>query len=142
MIEKFAVWPTDVLRPTGQLQNRLAARIADAVCASPAVPAASWSEPDWEHVAPGIDCKLLATDSEQNRVSMLVRLVAGASYPSHIHAGTEELYLLSGELWIDDRKLMPGDYNYGAPNATDRRVWSTAGCTCLLITNTQDILLT
>jgi len=43
-------------------------------------------------------------------------------------------------LWIDDRKLVPGDYNYGAPGATDKSVWSETGCTCVLITSTRDIL--
>ena len=42
----------------------------------------------------------------------------------------EELHLLDGELWIDERKLVPGDYNYGAPGAGDERVWSETGCTC------------
>ena len=71
-------------------------------------PARQWSEPEWEQVAPGIECKLLATDTERHRVSMLVRLAPGASYPAHTHAGVEELHLLDGELWIDERKLVPG----------------------------------
>src|SRR5690606_26229509 len=99
-----------------------------------------WSEPEWEQVAPGIECKLLATDTERRRVSMLVRLAPDASYPPHTHAGVEELHLLDGELWIDDRKLRPGDYNYGAPGASDQRVWSETGCTCVLITSTEDTL--
>jgi anti-sigma factor ChrR (cupin superfamily) len=103
-------------------------------------PALQWSEPEWEQVSPGIECKLLAADTERHRVSMLVRLAPGASYPAHIHAGIEELHLLAGELWIDDRKLVPGDYNYGAPGAGDDRVWSETGCTCVLITSTKDIL--
>src|SRR5258707_11731107 len=61
-------------------------------------------------------------------VSMLVRLTPGASYPAHTHAGVEELHLLDGELWIDGRKLVPGDYNYGAPGTGDERVWSETGC--------------
>ena len=89
---------------------------------------------------PGIECKLLATDAERHRVSMLVRLAPGASYPAHTHAGVEELHLLDGELWIDARKLFPGDYNYGAPGAGDERVWSETGCTCLLVTSTKDTL--
>ena len=51
---------------------------------------------------------------------MLVRLAPGASYPAHTHAGVEELHLLDGELWIDERKLFPGDYNYGAPGSGRR----------------------
>src|SRR5258706_9123166 len=95
---------------------------------------------DFRKVAPGIECKLLATDTERHRVSMLVRLAPGASYPAHTHAGVEELHLLDGELWIDARKLFPGDYNYGAPGAGDERVWSETGCTCVLVTSTKDIL--
>jgi hypothetical protein len=56
------------------------------------------------------------------------------------HAGVEELHLLAGELWIDERKLLPGDYNFGAPGAGDDRVWSDTGCTCLLVTSAKDVL--
>jgi anti-sigma factor ChrR (cupin superfamily) len=141
VIEKFAAWPTDVLRPANALQARLAHRIAAETGTQPVLPPApQWSEPDWADVAPGIACKLLATDTDRHRVSMLVRLAPGASYPAHQHADIEELFLLDGELWIDARKLFPGDYNYGAPGARDERVWSETGCTCLLVTSTQDVL--
>jgi hypothetical protein len=140
VVDRFASWPTDVLRPTRSLQARLARRIAEETGKPVPPPARQWSEPDWEQVAPGIQCKLLATDTERHRVSMLVRLAPGASYPAHTHAGVEELHLLDGELWIDERKLFPGDYNYGAPGAGDERVWSETGCTCVLITSTKDIL--
>jgi len=141
VVDRFVAWPTDVLRPTTSLQARLSLRIA-AETGKQAVlpPERQWSEPDWEQVAPGIECKLLATDTERHRVSMLVRLEPGASYPAHTHAGVEELHLLDGELWIDERKLRPGDYNYGAPGASDERVWSETGCTCVLITSTKDTL--
>src|SRR5438045_2247106 len=141
VIDGFVSWPTDVLRPTASLQARLARRIAEETGKEPVPPpVARWSEPEWEQVAPGIECKLLATDTERHRVSMLVRLAPGASYPAHTHAGVEELHLLNGELWIDGRKLVPGDYNYGAPGAGDERVWSETGCTCVLVTSTKDIL--
>jgi anti-sigma factor ChrR (cupin superfamily) len=141
VVDRFVSWPTDVLRPTTSLQARLALRIAEETGKQPVPPPARrWSEPDWEQVAPGIECKLLATDMERHRISMLVRLARGASYPPHTHAGVEELHLLDGELWIDERKLLPGDYNYGAPGAGDDRVWSETGCTCVLITSTKDIL--
>src|SRR3954451_13686181 len=139
VVNRFVSWPTDVLRPTTSLQGRLALRIAEGK--QPVQPPARrWSEPEWEEVAPGIECKLLTTDTERHRVSMLVRLAPGASYPAHTHADTEELHLLDGELWIDARKLYPGDYNYGAPGAGDERVWSETGCTCVLITSTKDVL--
>jgi anti-sigma factor ChrR (cupin superfamily) len=141
VVDRLVSWPTDVLRPTTSLQRRLALRVAEETGKQPArPPGRQWSEPEWEQVAPGIECKLLATDMENHRVSMLVRLAPGASYPAHTHAGVEELHLLDGELWIDDRKLVPGDYNYGAPGAVDQRVWSATGCTCVLVTSTKDAL--
>jgi len=141
VVARFAAWPTDVLRPGASVQARLAARIAgETGGASMPLPPSGWKEPDWEAVAPGIECKLLASDDERRRVSMLVRLAPGASYPAHTHAGIEELHLLDGELWIDDRKLYPGDYNYGAPGAGDDRVWTETGCTCVLVTSPDDIL--
>ena len=77
---------------------------------------------------------------ERKRISMVVRLAPGAEYPPHEHAGVEELHLLDGELWIDERKLYPGDYNRADPGTADKRVWSETGCTCVLITSTRDML--
>lgn len=141
VVDSFVSWPRDVLRPPVSLQARLARRIATETGGDPAPPPArEWSEPDWDEVAPGIFCKLLANDMEKHRVSMLVRLLPGVEYPPHVHAEREELHLLDGELWIDDRKLRPGDYNQAAAPTGDKRVWSETGCTCVLITSTQDML--
>ncbi len=141
MLNRFVAWPTDVLRPTTSLQTRLAFRLAEETGKFPVLPSVrEWTEPKWEHVASGIECKLLATDRERHRVSMLVRLAPGASYPAHTHAGLEELHLLNGELWIDERKLFPGDYYEAVPGTGDDRVWSETGCTCVLITSTRDVL--
>jgi hypothetical protein len=142
VVDRFVSWPTDVLRPAVSLQERLALRIAEETGKQPVLPPQhQWSEPEWEQIAPGIECKLLATDTERHRVSMLVRLAPGASYPAHTHAGVEEVHLLDGELWIDERKLFRGDYNYGALGAADMRVWSETGCTCVLVTSSKDVLL-
>jgi anti-sigma factor ChrR (cupin superfamily) len=141
VIDSIAAWPVDVLRPAASLQHRLAERIADETGGKPVLPgAALWTEPAWEEVAPGISCKLLAKDTEKHIVSMLVRLAPGAEYPPHTHAAVEELHLLDGELWIDERKLYPGDYNRAEPGTGDKRVWSETGCTCVLVTSTGDIL--
>jgi anti-sigma factor ChrR (cupin superfamily) len=141
VVDAFVSWPTDVLRAPQSLQERLARRIAEETGTPPVLaPKRQWSEPEWENVAPGISCKLLATDSTRHVVSMLVRLAPGGEYPPHTHAGVEELHLLDGELWIDERKLYPGDYNRAEPGTGDKRVWSETGCTCVLITSTRDVL--
>jgi len=141
VIESLALWPIDLLRPSASLRKRLAQSIGADNDEEPVlIPPARWVEPEWEEVAPGISCKLLATDTQSHRVTMLVRLAPGAEYPPHSHAGVEELHLLHGELMIDDKKLYRGDYNRGEPGAVDSRVWSETGCTCVLITSTLDEL--
>ncbi len=141
IIDSFVAWPTDVLRPSGSLWGRLAQRIAKETGEEPVLlPSQLPTKPEWEEAAPGISCKLLATDTEKNRVSMLVRLAPGANYPPHRHAGVEELYLLHGELMIDDKKLYPGDCIRDEAGSVNRRVWSETGCTCVLLTSTKDVL--
>jgi DNA-directed RNA polymerase specialized sigma24 family protein len=141
VVATFGSWPADVLHPNGSLKARLAHRIAAETGRKPVMPEASqWSEPPWEEVAPGISCKILATDTERQLVSMLVRLVPGGRYPAHTHAAVEELHLLNGELWIEDRKLFAGDYNRGEPGAGDESVWSETGCACVLVTSVMDVL--
>ena len=106
IIPSFVAWPTDVLRPSASLWDRLAQRLAVERGGEPMVPAPPRrAEPDWKDVAPGIACKLLATDTPKSRVSMLVRLAPGTDYPPHRHAGVEELYMLHGELIVDHEKF-------------------------------------
>jgi anti-sigma factor ChrR (cupin superfamily) len=140
IVNAFAFWPNDLLCPSETLKQRLAARISADTREEAASASLQWIEPDWEQPAPGISCKLLATDSQDGRISMLVHLDPGVAYPPHEHAGREQLYLLDGELWIEDRKLYPGDYNQAEASTADKRVWSEIGCTCVLITSTRDVL--
>jgi hypothetical protein len=142
VIDAFVDWPNDILRPPTPLWGRLAERITADSGGEPSLePEARWvGAPEWKEVAPGISCKVLATDVAKERVSMLVRLAPGVAYPPHRHADIEELHLLDGELWIDDRKLYPGDYSRAEPGTSDSRVWSETGCTCVLVTSFRDTL--
>jgi len=146
VIDSFTAWPTDVLRPAEPLWDRLALRIGEEAGRPPEVrsssaQAAAPPATDWMVAAPGISCKLLATDPERRRVSMLVRLEPNTAYPPHRHGGVEELHLLDGVLIVDDRTLYPGDYLRSEPGTGDSRVWSERGCTCVLITSADDVLL-
>jgi anti-sigma factor ChrR (cupin superfamily) len=133
--------PTDVLRPSASLWVSLSRRIAAQTGGEPLMllPAGR-TERVWTEVASGISCELLATDRALHRVAMLVRLAPGVAYPPHTHAGIEELYLLHGELMIEDRTLYPGAYNRAEPGTGDQFVWSGTGCMCVLLTSTQDVL--
>jgi hypothetical protein len=118
VVNSFAAWPTDVLRPSVPLWPDLLRAIGgDGRPARGLRPQQRWDESEWEEVGPGIACKLLGTDEDRERLSMLVR-----------------------ELWIDNRKLQAGDYYRAEPGTSDERVWSETGCTCVLIASPGDIL--
>lgn len=139
VLASLASWPTDLLRPVVPLWDRLTQRLG-LETDGPPPPSRQPEWPEWKDAAPGISCALLATDIERRRVSMLVRLAPNTEYPPHQHAGVEELHLLDGELWVDARKLDPGDYLRSEPGTGDSRVWSETGCTCVLLTSYDDVL--
>jgi anti-sigma factor ChrR (cupin superfamily) len=140
VIDSFVAWPTGVLRPSRSLWSRLSERIGADAAESESLAPDRWIEPEWKEVAPGISCQLLSIDPANDRVSMLVRLAPGASYPPHRHAGVEELHLLHGELVVDDKRLHPGDYIRAEAGSADQLVWSETGCTCFLTTSNRDEL--
>jgi quercetin dioxygenase-like cupin family protein len=142
LVSSFVGWSTDVLRPAESLWGRLATRIATESATKPYVPPPleAPAEPEWEEAAPGIHVKILARNTGIDSVSMLVRLDPGIDYPAHRHAGTEELHLLHGILKVDDRTLYPGDFIHSEAGSVDHRVWSETGCTCFLMTSTEDAL--
>ena len=139
IVSSFVGWSTDVLRPAESLWDQLAKRIASETDTRPFVPPTETRlKPEWEEAAPGVHVKILARNTENDRVSILVRLDPGADYPGHRHAGIEELHLLHGILKVDDRTLYPGDFLHNEPDSIDHRVWSETGCTCLLETSAKD----
>jgi anti-sigma factor ChrR (cupin superfamily) len=139
VVDALVDWPTDVLRPSPSLREALARRVAPEAASAP-TRVATPVDAGWREVAPGISCSILSTDAERGRVVLLVKLAPNVDYPPHTHGGVEELHLLDGELWIDDRKLYPGDFNRAEPGTADKRVWSETGCTCFLVTSPADAL--
>src|SRR5215467_4606303 len=86
IIGSFVSWPTDVLRPSTSLWERVEQRLAQETDATTVVqPPKLPAHPEWKEAAPGVSVKLLATDALKNRVSMLVRLAPGTDYPPHCH---------------------------------------------------------
>jgi quercetin dioxygenase-like cupin family protein len=141
IVRSFVGWSTDVLRPAESLWGLLAKRIASEGATRPFIPPLEVPvKPEWEESAPGIHVKIFATNAKNDGVSMLVRLDPGTDYPGHTHAGVEELHLLHGILKVDDRTLYPGDFIRSEAGSVDHRVWSETGCTCFLVTSTEDAL--
>jgi hypothetical protein len=141
IVDSFASWPTDVLRPSASLWERLSRRICDESGITPVSLPPLQPKPEWEEVAKGFLRKFLSTDANRGRVTMLVRLAADATYPAHRHGGPEELHILHGELWLNDKKLQAGDFVRAEAGSVDYRVWTETGCTCLLLASMNDTLL-
>lgn len=133
--------PTAGASSYASLWKRLARRIIAEPGREPVVVLVPPPEPEWEVVAPGISCRLIATDTDRGQVAMLVRLAPGVEYPPHTHAGVEHLYMFEGELRVDARRFRAGEYLRSEPGTSDRRVWTETGCKGVLITSTRDILL-
>lgn len=75
-------------------------------------------EPATDHrfqpVAPGVEfCRL--REHENDGLTVLVRMQAGAHARLHEHAGGEETYLVSGKLRVGEHLLEPGDYLWTPP---------------------------
>lgn len=65
----------------------------------------------WQpHPAPGITVAIFYTDPVKQEISGLLRAEAGARYPFHRHADIEEIYMLSGDLIVEDKVYGAGDY--------------------------------
>lgn len=142
VLDSFVTSFTGVLRPSASLWERLARRISGESGVEPVLsPARLPAKAVWEELADGVFCKLLSIDAGRDLVTMLVRLAPGAHYPAHRHGEHEEVYLLSGELCIDDKKFKAGDFLRSEPGSVDHRVWSDVGCSCVLLTSLRDTIL-
>jgi quercetin dioxygenase-like cupin family protein len=66
---------------------------------------------DWKpHRIAGVQCALLSVDDKQRMRSMVVKVAAGVTYPLHRHGGIEEIYMLEGDLIIENETYFAGDY--------------------------------
>ncbi|AFY94986.1 cupin domain-containing protein [Chamaesiphon minutus] len=89
-------------------------------------------ELNWKpHRIEGVECALLFLDEVNRMRSMLVTAAAGVVYPLHEHRGVEEIYMLAGDLIIDNRTYLAGDYIRSHPNSIHAPSTNT-GCKFLI----------
>lgn len=95
----------------------------------------------WEPAgSPGVQARRLFVDHAAQRVTMMVRMEPGSSYPAHRHAQAEECFVLSGDLWTGSVRLLAGDYQR-AEQGSRHPVQSTeGGCVLLLVSSLGDAL--
>jgi anti-sigma factor ChrR (cupin superfamily) len=91
---------------------------------------------DWQpYRVPGVKIAVLYRDLATRRASSLVQAAVGIVYPAHRHAGTEEIYMLEGELTFGDRVYRAGDRIVSA--ARSRHPVATTATGCMFFVNTS-----
>ena len=97
----------------------------------------------WEETSlAGISVKKLHVDAEQDRVTMLVRMAPGTSYPAHRHGGAEECYVLEGDLRVSDSLHMhANDFQRVEAGSVHREQSTDDGCLLLIVSSLSDELL-
>ena len=81
----------------------------------------------------GISVISLRYDEEKKRsTTILLKFEQGAAYPYHNHPGGEEIYVLSGEVILENILLSQGDYLYTPPNHK-HSVSAKTGCILLFV---------
>jgi anti-sigma factor ChrR (cupin superfamily) len=130
--------------PPEQLRKRLLSRIGG----SPRVPGivmeqgglliARSAELAWQPLATGIYLKPLFEDRDRNYNTSLVRMDAGAHYPSHHHAAIEEMFLLSGDLHLEGQVMRAGDYCRADRGSIHGETFTDDGCLFLLMASPEN----
>jgi anti-sigma factor ChrR (cupin superfamily) len=87
---------------------------------------------DWQpRRIEGVQAVVLFRDEITRTQHLVVKAAAGVVYPLHQHAGIEEIYMLEGELIIDDQVYLAGDYIRSYPNSIHAPFTNT-GCMFLI----------
>ncbi len=86
---------------------------------------------------PGVELCQLWLDAANERQTILIRMEAGAALPHHEHGGTEECYVIRGDLRDGDLLLRAGDY-IRFERGTRHSIFSQAGCLLLVNSSLHD----
>ena len=114
-----------------RMKGRLLDRVRDDVSKSAAeLVTVRETTGDWIETSPGNSIKILRSDDET--MSMLVRLEPGTTFPRHYHPADEETYVVEGETWFGDIHLVAGDYHLAPKGTTHGEVRTETGCVLLI----------
>jgi ChrR Cupin-like domain len=90
---------------------------------------------------PGAHIKLLSLEKERGYAVLLGKLEPGARYPAHINAGPEDIFILSGDLVVGNRKMVAGDFHHADGGSLHEENFSACGCTLLAVLTVDDPLV-
>jgi anti-sigma factor ChrR (cupin superfamily) len=140
-----------VALPPG-LKEKVFQRIEQMENAKPASPAAlglaglrfanANDQTGWKQLPiPGAWIKLLSLEKERGYAVLMGKLEAGARYPAHVNAGSEDFLVLTGDLHIGNRRLGPGDFHHADGGSHHEENHSVEGCTLIAVLTTDDPLV-
>jgi len=89
----------------------------------------------------GLFVKPLFVDAERKYSTTLLRMEPGTHYPSHRHVETEELFVLEGDLVVEGKKMVAGDYCRGEPDSVHGEVWTESGGLYLVLSSQENEIL-
>jgi anti-sigma factor ChrR (cupin superfamily) len=93
----------------------------------------------WEETGlPGVSFKKLFVDREREYITLLLRMRAGAFYPSHQHGGYEECLVLEGDVRSADVQLHAGDYQRMTGGSLHHPLQTEKGCLLLIIASQEN----
>jgi anti-sigma factor ChrR (cupin superfamily) len=96
----------------------------------------------WKQLpVPGASVKLLSLERDRGYAVLLGKLEPGTRYPAHVNAGPEDFYILTGDLFIGDRKLLAGDFHHADAGSHHEENHSVEGCLLLAVLTTSDPLV-
>lgn len=87
-----------------------------------------------EGLHPGVRFQVLASNIRRNYMMVYLELDPGAVYPAHDHSGTEELFVVRGDLVTEGRRMLAGDFLHSEPGTHHHDLMSPGGCQALLVT--------
>ncbi|MEO1574257.1 MAG: cupin domain-containing protein [Pseudomonadota bacterium] len=126
-----AVAPVDPGSAAGRIKKRLMDRVSRSKAAADKnIVTVQGEAGEWIETGPGNAIKILRSDDQT--MSMMVRLSPGATFPAHYHPEDEETFVIEGETWFGDTHLVAGDYHHAPKGSTHGEVRTQTGCVLLI----------
>ncbi len=93
---------------------------------------------EWQpHSVPGVEISIFHRDSMTRQMVGLLRAAPGVQYPRHRHATVEEIYMLRGDLIVENEVYGAGDYIRSQPGSI-HAPHTTDGCMFFFRTSMDD----
>jgi mannose-6-phosphate isomerase-like protein (cupin superfamily) len=87
---------------------------------------------NWHPLAPGVDFKLLRRDERAHNMTAFIRMQPGSALDAHVHAQSEECFLVRGEIFIGAQRLREADMHVAAAGTTHSAITSPQGALLLV----------